>query len=347
MLQEGDRFGGYRIKKKLGQGGFATVYAAEQLSVGREVALKVIHEHLAYDPERFEREVKALVSVRDDHVVTVHDGGRTSDGQLFLSMTLISGSDLKTRLAARDLAGAELVRVLRGVAQAIDACHGAGILHRDIKPRNVMVDDRGRGILVDFGIAKGPALIDLTPTNVVMGTPEYLAPELFDSTEASRASDIYSFGCLVYEAFVGSVPLPTTKAADPQQKIAALKRQRATHGIARPSVRNHRLDPSTDGPILAALAAEPSRRPASAVSYLAPVIDAMAPDPADTVRIRARPEPRDPHPPHRGERLVAAGTRDRILTLAYGQVSSTRRFILLAAGSVALGLLVAALLVHA
>lgn len=279
MLQPGERFEDYEIVGELGSGGFATVYEAVDLgTAGRPVALKVIHEYLAYDPQRFEREVAAIARVEHAHVVPIYRSGQAADGQLFIAMRLIKGRALREHFDDRDLELDEMLGALEGVAAAIDACHADGVFHRDIKPGNVMVASDGRGVLADFGIAKGPALNQLTDDGLVRGTADYLAPEMFtDVARADEKTDLYAFGVVVYEAFTGALPMPSTPGLDGHQRAFAIAGRHARKApVRRPSELNPVLEATIDAPILAALEYRPERRPDSATEYLEKVLEVAA-----------------------------------------------------------------------
>lgn len=296
MLKPGAFFADYKIDDKLGNGSYATVYKATDIETGgRSVALKVIHEYLAYDLQRFIREVEAVVRVDHPNVVKIYRRGQAATGELFIAMQLIEGGDLKQHLEQRDLVFEELLEVLGGAASGIDACHSCAVFHRDLKPANIMVSGDRRGVLTDFGIAKGPTLRDLTPQGAVHGTLDYLAPELFrPGTTADAKSDLYSFGVVVYEALTGSQPTPLpTHLNDAQRVIAVRDWHKDDKPIERPSARNPALDPALDAPILAALRRRADDRPRSATAYLAGVLAAIrATDLHETPTTKVRPSAR-------------------------------------------------------
>ena len=214
-LSEGQTFGGYHIIELVGSGGMGLVYRAEQRILGRTVALKVIRPEIAESGDyrsRFLREARFAASVDHPHVVSVYDAGE-QDGRLYLTMQWVDGTDLGTLIDREQRLVPERA-VLIGVqlAEALQAVHDAGLVHRDVKPANVLVRDiRGHdhAYLTDFGIAKAPAAQDsLTRTGWVIGTPAYLAPEQIRGQQPGPRSDLYALGCVIFEALTGQPPFP-------------------------------------------------------------------------------------------------------------------------------------------
>ena len=214
-LSAGQTFGGYHIVELVGSGGMGLVYRAEQRILGRTVALKVIRPEIAESGdyrERFLREVRFAAAVDHPNVVSVFDAGE-QEGRLYLAMQWIDGPDLGTLIDRQQRLSPERV-VLIGVqlAQALQAVHDAGLVHRDVKPSNVLVRDiggRDHAYLTDFGIAKAPAAQDgLTRAGSVIGTPGYLAPEQIRGQQPGPRSDLYALGCIIFEALTGQRPFP-------------------------------------------------------------------------------------------------------------------------------------------
>ena len=212
-LSEGQTFGGYHIIGLVGSGGMGLVYRAEQRILGRTVALKVIRPEIAGSGDyraRFLREARFAAAVDHPHVVSVFDAGE-QDGRLYLAMQWVDGLDLGT-LIDREQRLAPERAVLIGVqlAGALQAVHDAGLVHRDVKPSNVLVRDIGghdHAYLTDFGIAKAPAAQDsLTRTGWVIGTPGYLSPEQIRGEQPGPRSDLYALGCVVFQALTGQPP---------------------------------------------------------------------------------------------------------------------------------------------
>ena len=212
-LSEGQTFGGYHIIGLVGSGGMGLVYRAEQRILGRTVALKVIRPEIAESGDyrsRFLREARFAAAVDHPNVVSVFDAGE-QDGRLYLTMQWIDGQDLGTILNHEQrLAPERVVRIGVQLAGALQAVNDAGLVHRDVKPSNVLVRDiggRDHAYLTDFGIAKAPAAQDsLTRTGWVIGTPGYLSPEQIRGDQPSSRSDLYALGCIVFEALTGERP---------------------------------------------------------------------------------------------------------------------------------------------
>jgi hypothetical protein len=212
-LSDGQTFGGYHIIELVGSGGMGLVYRAEQRILGRTVALKVIRPEIAESGdyrERFLREARFAAAVDDPHVVSVFDAGE-QDGRLYLAMQWVDGLDLATLIDRQQRLAPERA-VLIGVqlAQALQAVHDAGLVHRDVKPSNVLVrhiGGRDHAYLTDFGIAKAPDAQDsLTRTGSVIGTPGYLSPEQIRGQQPGPRSDLYALGCIIFEALTGQRP---------------------------------------------------------------------------------------------------------------------------------------------
>jgi serine/threonine protein kinase len=200
--------GPYRLESVLGEGAVGTVYRAVRTSDGYVVALKVLKPRLAADEtfrRRFAHEARAAQEVEHKHLVPIVDAGE-ADGHWYLAVAFIDGRTLDDRLAEGTLALDEILRVAAGVGAALDALHGKGLVHRDIKPANIMLNAEGSALLTDFGLAKGPAYTVLTRPGQVVGTLDYLAPELIRGEEATPATDLYALGCVVYECVAGQPP---------------------------------------------------------------------------------------------------------------------------------------------
>jgi predicted Ser/Thr protein kinase len=216
VLSAGTEIGGYRIEGILGQGGMGVVYEATQLSLNRRVALKVLTASLSEDPsfkERFRREGRLQASIDHPHIVTVYEAGESEAG-LFIAMRLIRGPNLKDLIVGGELDPARAVRLLGPVADALDEAHGLGLIHRDIKPQNVLVGGRDHAYLADFGLTKAPDTTALTMSGAFVGTLHYISPEQIRGEPATASSDIYALTTVLYECLTGSVPFPRdTEAA--------------------------------------------------------------------------------------------------------------------------------------
>jgi serine/threonine-protein kinase len=208
MILPIETLGKYRILEELGRGGFATVYRAEDSTLGREVALKVLHPQLLTEAgwvERFHREARAIARLRHPHIITIYEIGE-AEGRLFITMELFKAGSIQDRLAQQGCyPWAEAMTVLQGIAAALDYAHGEGIIHRDLKPANILLDPHTGAVLTDFGFAKlvGESSMSLSLSGGVMGTPAYIAPEIWDGQDPTAQSDIYALGCVVYELLTG------------------------------------------------------------------------------------------------------------------------------------------------
>ncbi len=209
-LREGSTFGGYRIERTLGHGGMGIVYLATELRLDRQVALKVIRSDLAGDEDfraRFRSESRTAASVEDPRVVTVFGAGER-DGLLYVAMRYVPGRDLG-RLVEADgpLPPDEAARLIAQVAAGLDAVHAAGLVHRDVKPHNVIVGEDGDAQLADFGLAKAMgATTGLTATGQVIGTVDYMAPEQIEARRVDARTDVYALGGVLLWALTGKVP---------------------------------------------------------------------------------------------------------------------------------------------
>jgi hypothetical protein len=211
-LTVGATFAGCRLDAVAGRGGMGIVYRATQLALGRQVALKAMTPDLAEDAdyrERFQRESHIAASIDHPNVIPVYEAGEM-EGTLYLLMRWVEGTDLRTLLRSSErLSPARAVRLLRPVASALAAAHRRGLVHRDIKPANVLIagGEEEHVYLTDFGIARrteGEAA--MTRTGVFVGTVDYSAPERLEGSHGDASSDIYSFGCMLYETVSGHVP---------------------------------------------------------------------------------------------------------------------------------------------
>ncbi len=205
----GERLGQYEIADVIGVGGMATVYRALQASTGRDVALKVISSQYADDPNfaaRFEHEARLFARLQHPHILPMYDFGR-AENRLYLVMRLVDGGSLDVQLRRGALPLPEAARLFTQIAGALTYAHGEGVIHRDLKPNNILLDKGGSPYLTDFGIAKvveGSAA--LTATGAVMGTPSYMAPEQWRGHEIDARTDIYALGVMLYEMLTGTVP---------------------------------------------------------------------------------------------------------------------------------------------
>src|SRR3954447_11319695 len=191
------------------------VYEATQLSLNRTVALKLLAGQLGDDPafrERFRREGLLQAQIDHPNIVTVYEAGDTDAG-LFLAMRLVRGPNLKDMIISRELDAGRSLRILTPVADALDAAHAEGLIHRDIKPQNILVSGRDHAYLADFGLTKAPGEKSLTKTGQFVGTLDYISPEQIRGKPASKQSDIYALAAVLYECLSGVVPYPKDSEA--------------------------------------------------------------------------------------------------------------------------------------
>jgi beta-lactam-binding protein with PASTA domain/tRNA A-37 threonylcarbamoyl transferase component Bud32 len=247
--------GRYRILGRLGAGGMAEVYRAEDLQLGRNVALKVLYRRFAEDQEfveRFRREAQSAAGLQHQHVVSVYDRGEF-DGTYYIAMELLEGRSLK-RLVVEEapLDPARAIDLIVQVLRAARFAHRRGIIHRDFKPHNVIVDEEGRAKVTDFGIARAGAS-DMTQTGSIMGTAQYLSPEQAQGHAVSAASDLYSIGIMLYELLTGRVPFEGESAV-----TIALKQVSETP--VPPSAYNAAVTPELEAVVMRALQKDPAHR---------------------------------------------------------------------------------------
>ncbi len=199
--------GSYRLIERMGKGGMGEVYRGEHLKLGREAAVKVLPSNLVNEADflkRFEREASSAAKLEHPNILPVYEYGEQPTP--YLVMPYVKGGTLKEKMSAGKLSQQEIINYLRQMADALDYAHSEGIIHRDVKPANMLLDDRGRLYLGDFGIAKAlEGAEGLTRTGVGVGTPEYMAPEQAQGRADSR-SDLYALGIILYQMLTGRVP---------------------------------------------------------------------------------------------------------------------------------------------
>jgi serine/threonine protein kinase len=209
----------YRLDRRLAQGGMAEVWVATDLQLSRQVAVKLLKPTLAHDPvvaERFRREAIAVAQLNHPNIVAVYDA-IDDNGRQAVVMQLVSGKSLRQLLDDQKRLSPDLtMHIGTCVAGALDAAHQAGMVHRDVKPGNILVTPDGRVLLTDFGIAKGlePSDDDLTNDNIMMGTAKYLSPEQVRGHRLDGRADLYSLGLVLYECLAGRVPFLGQSDAD-------------------------------------------------------------------------------------------------------------------------------------
>ena len=264
--------GRYRLLGRLGSGGMADVWCAEDSMLHRRVALKFLHERFAQDEqfvERFRREASAAAGLQHPNVVGVFDRG-TFDGSHYIAMEYVEGAALND-LIERGISVGEAVEIVRQVLAGARYAHANGIVHRDLKPQNVLVDAEGRARVTDFGIARA-GVSEITQTGSVLGTAQYLSPEQAQGLPVTAASDIYSVGVLLYEALTGRVPFEAESPVSVALKQVSERPQP-------PSQLNPAVSRALDAVVLKALAKDPANRFASAEEFLE-ALDAAEADPS-------------------------------------------------------------------
>jgi serine/threonine-protein kinase len=259
----GDVLGPYRIEGRLGEGGMGIVFRAVREPDGEPVALKVLRPELSHDQtfrRRFVHEARAAGEVAHKHLVPIVDAGEL-DGRSYLAVAFVAGRTLEARLQDPGrIPIDEVVRMVAHVGAGLDALHRGGIVHRDVKPSNVMLDEEGSARLTDFGLAKGRAYTVLTRPGMVMGTLDYLAPELLRGVEAGPASDLYALGCMSFECVVGTPPFGNRSMFDLAN--AHLNEAPPDAASLRPD-----LPAGVGFAIAQALAKEPDKRPPTGTAF--------------------------------------------------------------------------------
>jgi serine/threonine kinase PknH len=254
--------GEYRLEEVVGVGRMGAVHRAVDRRTGSEVAVKVLHDHIAADDHhcrRFEREAALLATLRHPNVIPIFDAGCVED-QRYLVTPLLSGRTLKHVIASGPLDPAHAVAILEAVAGALDAAHAAGIVHRDVKPGNVLLGHDGTVFLADFGLAGGGRSAEqatLTAPGTLIGTIDYMAPEHLDGAACEPAADVYALACMAIETLTGEVPFP-------RETTAAVMLAHVAH--APPSVCERRPDlpAALDDVLAAGMAKDPADRPGTA-----------------------------------------------------------------------------------
>jgi serine/threonine-protein kinase len=261
---EGIPFGRYTLLAQLGQGGMGEVWRAYDTETTRIVAVKLLTAKLVDDPsfqERFRREARIASSLNEPHVIPIHHFGEI-DGRLYVDMRLIEGQDLATMIGDRPLSPPRAVTIIEQIASALNAAHRAGLVHRDVKPSNILVVEDDFAYLIDFGIARAATDSGLTSTGATIGTWAYMAPERFSGGEADPRSDTYALACVLHEALTGAPPYGRRSV---EQQIAG----HITQPPPRPSTQVPGVPREMDEVIAIGMAKNPGARYSSAREFAA------------------------------------------------------------------------------
>jgi len=301
----------YRPVRHIANGGMASVWAAEDTVLRREVAIKLLSPHLTDSDgavRRFKREARAAAGLSaNPHVATIYDVGE-HEGRPFIVMEQFSGGTVADRLReGKRPTPEETVRWLRGTAAALDAAHKRGIVHRDVKPGNMLFDDQGEVALADFGIARVAYDPSVTSTGEILGTAAYISPEQADGKTATAASDVYGLAVVAFELLTGTRPFST-------QNFAATARQHVEQPPPRASDRNEELTPEIDDVLTRGMAKDPGERWPTAMALVDALDRAVAgmddePEPDSTMVMPGRNAPALRPPPPFGS--PPPPTRDR------------------------------------
>jgi serine/threonine protein kinase len=255
----GTMFGPYRLKRLLGKGGMGEVYEAEHTVKEWTVALKVMNDQFSKDPvfrERMKREARTAGKLMEPHVVPIHEYGEI-DGQMFMEMRLIEGTDLDSILQRfGPLTPPRAVAIITQIASALDAAHAAGVMHRDVKPPNIIVTRDDFAYLVDFGIASATTDEKLTQLGTAVGTWKYMAPERFSNAEVTYRADIYALTCVLHEALTGAPPYRADSAS-------VLVTAHLMDAVPQPSTIRSGIPKALDAVIARGMAKKPEDRYAS------------------------------------------------------------------------------------
>ncbi|WP_067826962.1 serine/threonine-protein kinase [Nocardia inohanensis] len=252
----GGSFGPYELRSLLGRGGMGEVYEAYDTVKDRVVALKLLPSDLAKDPsyqERFRRESQAAARLAEPHIIPIHDWGEI-DGVLYIDMRLVRGQDLRSLLDYQGpMSPMRAVGIVEQIAAALDAAHYSGLVHRDVKPANILVTDADFAYLADFGIARAEGDTTLTMTGTAVGSYAYMAPERFDAGPVTGRADIYSLGCVLHECLTGTKPFPA-------DNMSVLIRAHLSDPPPRPSTQLAGIPTALDSVVARALAKDPNAR---------------------------------------------------------------------------------------
>ncbi|MGW5717340.1 serine/threonine-protein kinase [Amycolatopsis sp. NPDC003865] len=317
-------FGPYRIERPIARGGMGEVLRARDTRLDRVVALKVLPPHLAADEEfreRFRREAHAVARLREPHIVPIHAFGEI-DGRLYLDMQLVDGVDLATRLSTRGpMDAAEAVDVVGQIAQALTAAHAEGLVHRDVKPSNILLTGSGFAYLVDFGIARSQeSATGLTGAGAAIGTLDYMAPERFTGARPDQRVDVYALACVLHQCLTATKPFAATTAA-------SILHAHLNQAPPRASLLHPGLPAALDGVVARGMAKSPDDRYPTAAALAAgakAALGSAAPPAATQAFTRVGPEA---PPRHRTGLLVAVTIVTVLLLGGVGAVLALPSFL--------------------
>ncbi len=264
-LNTGDDFAGYEIVRRIGSGGMATVYQAYHERLDRQVAIKILRESFVRDDsflERFEREARIIARLEHPQIVPIYDYAEF-DGQPYIVMKFIEGGTLKRRAIKEGIALDDMVRMMSMLADGLTYAHEMGVLHRDVKPSNILIDERDLPYISDFGLARIAQVGDSTISHdMMLGTPFYISPEQArGERDLSPATDVYAFAVILYELLTGQVPFGGDTAY-------AIVHEQIYTPPTPPSQLNAELTPALDDVLLKALAKQPSQRYQTATTLM-------------------------------------------------------------------------------
>ncbi|MDQ5827848.1 MAG: protein kinase, partial [Chloroflexota bacterium] len=256
----------YELRGQIGSGGMAHVYLAHDAVLDRDVALKLLKARYAENAElveRFRREARSAASLSHPHIVPVFDGGETGDGTYYIAMEYLPGGTLRERIASgRKLPPRAVVEVALEIAEALQAAHTRGVIHRDIKPRNLLITDSGHVKVTDFGIARAADATTASDLESILGSAKYMSPEQAAGGQMGPASDLYSLGVVLFEMLTGTVPY----AVDTPWDVAV---EHAGGPPPRPREVNPEVPEGLDALAMRLLASDPEDRYASAARLAA------------------------------------------------------------------------------
>ena len=312
----------YAISGPLGSGGMAEVFLARDEELGRDVALKVLRGAYAADAEsaeRFRREALSAASLSHPNIVSVFDRGEAPDGTSYIAMEYVPGGTLKQRIERRGpLDPRQALLVAGQIAEALEAAHASGVIHRDIKPQNVLVTASGNVKVTDFGIARAASAASISRTNAVMGTAGYLSPEQALGRPVDARSDLYSLGVVLYEMLTGEPPF----ASDNPMAVCM---KHVNEAPRPPRERDPQIPPQTEALVMRLLSKNREDRPQSATELLEDldlVLDDLQPGhrraDATTVVATGADEPATPPRPVTESSQVAAVRRHRKRRISRG-----------------------------